>query len=32
MFDKDCCYHIIFGANFLDKFGFTINYNNNILQ
>ncbi len=32
MFDKDCQYDIIFGANYLDKFGFTINYNDNLLQ
>ncbi len=31
-FDQSCRYDIIFGADFLDKFGFTINYNNNILQ
>ncbi len=31
-FDQDCRYDIIFGANFLDKFGFTINYNDNLLQ
>ncbi len=32
MLNQDCQYDIIFGANFLDKFGFTINYNDNVLQ
>ncbi len=32
MFYKDCKFNIIFGTNFLDKFGFTINYNENLLQ
>ncbi len=32
LFDQNCWYDIIFGADFLDKFGFTINYNNNLLQ
>ncbi len=32
LFNQNCQYNIIFGANFLDKFGFTINYNDNLLQ
>ncbi len=31
-FDKNYQYNIIVGADFLDKFGFTINYNDNLLQ
>ncbi len=31
-FDEDCRYNFVFGADFLDKFGFTINYNDNLLQ
>ncbi len=30
LFDKTCQYNIIFGVNFLDKFGFTMKYNENI--
>ncbi len=32
LFNQNCQCNIIFGANFLDKFGFTINYNDNLLQ
>ncbi len=31
MLNDNCQYNIIFSANFLDKFGFTINYNEKIL-
>ncbi len=32
LFDQNCQYDIVFGANFLDKSGFTINCNDNLLQ
>ncbi len=32
LFDKSCQYDVIFGANFLDMFDVTINYNETILQ
>ncbi len=31
-FNKNCQYNIIFGVDFLYKFGFTINYDENIFQ
>lgn len=31
-FDEACQCNVIFGANFLDKFGFTLNYNEKVLQ
>ncbi len=32
LFNKNYCNNINFGDNYVDKFGFTINYNKNVLQ